>query len=100
MTFEYRPWLVLPKQSVSLPAGSYAVGRGLLYSEILRGAETLFILPPRFRSHEERVGQIYRFDEVRDVGLLKGFKAIWIWSRNLIGLAAKPVRRIMPASAG
>lgn len=35
-TFEYRPWLFLPKKSLELPAGEYAVGRGLLYPEIMR----------------------------------------------------------------
>jgi hypothetical protein len=35
-TFEYRPWLLLPKKTLELPAGEYAVGRGLLYPEIMR----------------------------------------------------------------
>jgi MFS family permease len=102
LAFQYRPWLILPRKALVLHAGSYAVGRGLAYPEIMRlqagTGKTLFILPPRFRSHEQRLAEIYGLAQVRDVGLLKGFRAIWNWSRNLFGLGRTlPVQQVAPA---
>lgn len=83
LAFVYRPWLVLPEQRLELPAGEYFVGRGLVYPEVLaegkpeEGAQRVLVLPPRYRSHEETIARLYGFGGVRDVGLLKGFKAIW-----------------------
>jgi hypothetical protein len=86
LTLEYRPWLILKARTLTLPAGRYAVGRGLFYPEImaLEGEKetTTLLLPPRYRTHEEEVSRAYGFGEVRDVGLLKGFKVIWRWVRS------------------
>lgn len=83
LLLSYRPWLVLPRRSVALPAGKYAVGRGLFYSEIIRidgdDTATALTLPPRFRSHEEEVSSVYAFAGVQDVGVIKGLKAVWNW---------------------
>jgi len=72
-----------------LPPRPYAVGRGLFYPEIRKLADdtedTLLILPPRYKSHEDAVATAYGIAEVRDVGLLKGFKAIWRWLKTLFG---------------
>lgn len=95
LTFEYRPWLLLKPRTVTLLAGRYAVGRGLFYPEIMRveGEETktMLVLPPRYRTHEDEVSLAYGFSEVRDVGLLKGFKAIWRGIKSLFGAEPKPV---------
>jgi hypothetical protein len=90
LRFEYRPWLFMPKKTLSLPAGHYAVGRGLFYPEIVRvqsvdETQTLFILPPRYRTHEEEMRRVYQFGPVLEVGLLKGFKAVWNWLKRLFG---------------
>lgn len=83
LLLSYRPWLVLPRRSVALPAGKYAVGRGLFYSEIIRldGKETstTLTLPPRFRSHEEELSSVYALAGVEEVGVIKGLKAVWNW---------------------
>ncbi len=83
LTFEYRPWLVFPTRTVTLPATAYAIGRGLVYPTIMTvdGAKpkAIFSLPPRYRTHEEALAQIYGIRDVQDVGILKGFKAIWRW---------------------
>jgi hypothetical protein len=94
LTFEYRPWLVLPKQSVTLPEGPLAVGRGLFYPDILlvngKKTKSLLTLPPRYRKHEDELGQIYGIADVRDTGMLKGIKAVWRWfTRNLFGADSK-----------
>lgn len=83
LKFDYKPWLFLPARSITLPAGQYAIGRGLFYPEILtfEGEKTraLLALPPRYKSHETEIGEIYGIRDIRDVGLLKGLKAIWNW---------------------
>jgi hypothetical protein len=89
-TFEYRPWLFLQKRTQTLPAGKYAVGRGLFYPEIMtvegEKAKSLLTMPPRYKKHEEEVAQVYSITDVRDTGMLKGIKAIWRWfTRNLFG---------------
>ena len=85
LVFNYHPWLVLAKRTLVLPAGNYEAGRGVFYSEILRvegeSAKTTFLLPPRYRGHEEEVVKIYNFTGVQDVGL----RAAWLWFKSLFG---------------
>jgi len=85
LIFNYRPWLVLPQRTLTLPAGNYEAGRGVFYSEILRvegdSAKTVILLPPRYRGHEEEIAKIYNFTGVRDVGL----RAAWAWVKSLFG---------------
>lgn len=83
LTFEYRPWLFLAKRTLVLPAGDYAVGTGLINSYIVKAEgdeeyETL-TLPPRYRTHEASIAKVYELAGVRDIGLVKGFKAMWQW---------------------
>jgi hypothetical protein len=81
--FEYRPWLMLAKQTLPLPAAPLAIGRGLFYPDILvvqgNKAKSLLTLPPRYRRHEAELGRIYHITDVRDTGMLKGIKAVWRW---------------------
>jgi hypothetical protein len=83
LVFHYRPWLVLSRRTLILPHGTYAAGRGVLYSEILRvegdSSKTVLLLPPRYRGHEEEVSEIYGLAGVRDIGL----RAAWAWFKNL-----------------
>ncbi len=92
-TFEFRPWLVLPKRTLELPQGNYAVGRGLMYPELMKvnGEETktLFILPPRYKGHEADLAKACGTPDVRDVGILKGLKAVGGAIRSLFGGGAK-----------
>jgi hypothetical protein len=91
--FEYRPWLVLPLRTVELPAGHYAVGRGILYPELMKvegdTTKTLFILPPRYKGHEMELARSAGLTDVRDVGLLKGLKALRAGFRSLFGMEEK-----------
>jgi len=90
----YRPWLILPRRTVTLPSGKYAVGRGLLYPEIVRldsaFERSLVTLPPRFLSHEEEATRIYGLEPVRDIGLVKGFRALWLWLKDRFGFRTQP----------
>jgi MFS family permease len=79
----YHPWLVLPPRTLILPQGTFDVGRGVFYSEVLRvegsEAKTLLLLPPRYLGHENELAQVYHFAGVRDVGL----RAAWAWLTNM-----------------
>ncbi len=59
LVLQYRPWLVLSKRDLELPPGSYAIARGLFYSQIMRveghGLAAVILLPPRYRGHEEEL---------------------------------------------
>ena len=91
LTFHYRPWLVMPGRVLEVPEGKHEAGRGLFYSEILRiegdEAKTVFLLPPRYRGHEEQLAKIYGFAGVREVGL----RAAWKWFTELFTGKAQPV---------
>lgn len=90
--FEYRPWLVMTPRTFEVPPGNFAIGNGLFYPSVERvdGEETTtwFNFPPRYSSHETELGKIFALP-VRDVGIIKGFKAAWRWLRDLFGFGAK-----------
>jgi hypothetical protein len=48
-------------------------------------------LPPRFLSHEEEVTRIYGLEPVQDIGLVKGFKALWLWLKDRFGFRTRPI---------
>jgi hypothetical protein len=83
LMFKFRPWLFLAERTMTLPEGQYAVGRGLVNSEIVKlegdDNRTALLLPPRFRSHEEEVVRVYGLTDVRPVGL----RAAMRWLRNV-----------------
>jgi hypothetical protein len=85
LVLKYRPWLVLPERSLLLPEGKYAIGRGLLYPELMlvdgQSAQTMFRLPPHYRRHEEELTRLYQLEPVQDVGL----KAMWKWLKEVFG---------------
>ena len=95
LRFEYRPWLVMPRQRQALPQGHCFVGRGFFHPVVFReqGNESspVLILPPRYRTHEQEVSDVYGFAGVRDVGLRRFFKAFL----ELLGIGT---RQLAPAS--
>lgn len=86
--FVFKAWPWKPVRAVSVPATSetLAVGCGLFFSTItVNDADTLFLLPPRYRGHEETIAQIYRMGGgVREAGLRKA----WSVFRELFGGSA------------
>ncbi len=92
LMLSYRPWLLLPRRTLTLPAGKYAVGRGLFYSEIIKvegeDLTAMLTLPPRFRSHEAELNSTYKLSGVHDVGVVRGLKAVWKWMMGNEELAA------------
>ncbi len=83
LEFFYRPWLVLATRTAKVPAASLGVGRGLLFSTIMTDdGDTFFVLPPRYRGHEENLARAYKFSGgVRPAGLRKAWSAL----RELFG---------------
>jgi hypothetical protein len=90
LILHYRPWLVLPKRTLTLPEGQYAVGKGLFYSQLMRvegeGLSAALLLPPRYCGHEAELVSIYGLAGVRDAGLRATFR----WLKELVGLKAQP----------
>jgi len=85
MEFVYRPWLVLPERTAIVRDGALHVGKGLFFSSVLtEGGETYFLLPPRYRGHEEELVQVYGLHGVKAAGLRKA----WSVLRELFGGAA------------
>ncbi len=90
LVLRYRPWLAGPPRALSLTAGEYAVGHGLVYSEISRleggNLHPAVLLPPRYRGHEQKLAEIYHLAGVREVG----FRAALRWLRQALGFRAQP----------
>ncbi|MEN9573812.1 MAG: hypothetical protein RL514_1667 [Verrucomicrobiota bacterium] len=94
LVFTYRPWLVLAPRTLTLPKATYAVGKGILHSQIVtvNGEEhtATFTLPPRYSTHEEALSQVYGWGATTDVGIVAGLKAIGRFISELCGFGAKP----------
>jgi hypothetical protein len=85
VVFTYKPWLVLPERSVTITDPTLVVGKGLFFSTVITGKEeTYFILPPRFRGHEEELVKAYGWGGVEPAGLRKA----WSVLRELFGGSA------------
>lgn len=92
LEFHYRPWLVLPRRRLELPGGAddYWAGQGLLNPYLIYPREegkftVLFRLPPRMKRHEEEIARVLALQGVRDVSILRGFKALWHQLRGALG---------------
>jgi hypothetical protein len=96
LVLKYRPWLILPKRTLTLPPGKYAVAKGLLYSEIVRvegdSLKSTILLPPRYRSHEEKLASVYGFTGIRDAGA----RAALRWLMDLVGLKSRQLQMAGP----
>jgi hypothetical protein len=78
LEFHFRPWLVLPVRTAPVPTTTLAVGRGFFLSTIVADSgDTFFLLPPRYRGHEDELVRAYRFaGGVREAGLRKAWSAM------------------------
>jgi len=85
LEFFYRPRLWRPGRSAKVPVekAALAVGKGLFFSSVTAdGAGTLFLLPPRYRGHEEVLARAYLMGGgVRNAGL----RQAWSGLRELFG---------------
>lgn len=85
LEFLYRPWLWLPEKTAKVPVtnADIAVGRGLFFSTVgTEAAGTLFLLPPRYRGHEDVLVRAYQLGGgVREAGLRQAWRVL----RELFG---------------
>ncbi|MBI5688745.1 MAG: hypothetical protein HZC55_01510 [Verrucomicrobia bacterium] len=85
LEFRYRPWLVLPERSATLPVEprQLAIGEGLFFSDVVaEDGATLFSLPPRYHGHEPAVAKAYAMGGgVKPAGLRKAWGAL----RDMLG---------------
>lgn len=99
LAFVHRPWLLMPVREYKPAQQEWMVGRGLFCPEIAaidspgQDPKTMFVLPPRYQSHEVAVARVYGITDVRDVGLLKNVKSAWSWLKGNSGYSAR-----LPAS--
>lgn len=94
LKFTYRPLLLFkPRTSeVTLDAGmTLAIGKGLLGPVLIstkEGDETpirqLFRFPPRYRTHEPELARSLGDLQVRDVSVVRGFRAAWAWVKGQV----------------
>lgn len=89
LRFSWRPWLILAPKFVSIDGAEMFVGKGLFYSVVRRRLaedqrETVFLLSPRYRGHEEAFAVAAGLVGVEDAGLRKGLKAAFQWLRELL----------------
>ena len=87
--FVHRPWLVFRPRTINVTMNRPYIGKGLFFSSVRDTDDkkdiTLFLLPPRYRGHEEKLAQIYKLEGgVRDAGLLKAWSSL----RELFGGSA------------
>lgn len=83
LVLTYRPWLVLPARTMTLPEGNYAVGKAVFWQSLQRvegdDSQNIILLPPRYRGHEEELVKIYGLTGVREAGLRRA----WKWLKEL-----------------
>lgn len=85
--FAFRPWLFMRERRVDIAFTAPAVGKGLFFSTIRDEKITFFLLPPRYRTHEEELARIYSFTGgVEDAGLRRAWSAL----RELFGGGRSP----------
>jgi MFS family permease len=94
LVVKHRPWLIFPERRLTLPAGTYAIGRGIMNPEVIQvqgeWAKSMLSLPPRYLSHETELARLCDLAGVRDVGMLKGFKALWSWLKGRWNASSAP----------
>jgi len=91
LTFTYRPWMVFPAKTAAVPAAGLVVGKGLFLSTVVSGEDaTFFILPPRYRGHEEALSQAYGMAGVNLAGLRKAWGAM----KELFGGSAAKIQMV------
>jgi len=89
LRFAYRPWFLLPRRTVDLPAGPYTLAKDILAPTLLcreqPGGNLVSVanLPPRYRSHEATVGEALGVSEVRCTPIERGLRAAAAWLRGV-----------------
>lgn len=90
VTFSYRPWLVLPRRSVTLPSGDVTIAKGILFPSLLHSLNPeqrrrmVIMFLPRYRSHEQTIATHFAIADIQDSRLMKGFRAVRTWFADML----------------
>ncbi len=83
LVFRYRPVFFAPTRTVILPNTDRHIVWGILMSEINDTVKTnLFCkvsFSPRYKKHEEAIGAALGIADIRDCGLIRGWKGFKLW---------------------
>jgi hypothetical protein len=88
--FAYRPWLILPEQTVPLTRDELCIAKGLLFPSLhqpcpRRGRTAMAVmLLPRYRSHEEQIARHFGLAEVQESPLRRGLLSVRIWFAEML----------------
>ncbi|MHC4886527.1 MAG: hypothetical protein ACYTGH_15735 [Planctomycetota bacterium] len=89
LSFQYRPWLVLPRRALALEVDSKGVdvGLGLLNPYLVKpldgdGFLVLFRFPPCYQGHEEGMAEMLGAGAVRDTSIFRGIRAFFRFLRG------------------
>ncbi|MFA5263422.1 MAG: hypothetical protein WC378_06315 [Opitutaceae bacterium] len=75
--FAFRPWLVGARKEVEVASQGTEIGAGAFVSTLRDSSGTFFILPPRFRDHEQELVSAYGVPGgVQPAGLRKAWSAL------------------------
>lgn len=89
VTFTYRPWLLFPARSVTIPPGNVAIAKGILFPSLLQSLDQqrkriVIMFLPRYRSHEQAIAAHFEIVDIQDSTLAKGFKAVRAWFADTV----------------
>ncbi|MEO0446010.1 MAG: hypothetical protein AAF191_08040, partial [Verrucomicrobiota bacterium] len=100
LQFTYKPYLLFPARTVTIPREGYRVGlrKGLIFPAITMRAEqeeeyqSFLELRVRYWSHEEAVAKGLAVDERQPSRLVQGARNAWSWFRQQLEIDLGPVR--------
>lgn len=93
--FIFKPWLIKPARSIVISEASinFEIGKGLVYPVILesntKSNKIHFRLPPRYRSHEIELNDVLGIKTLREIGMLKGLRAMRQWVNDNVIIKRK-----------
>ncbi len=88
LRFTYRPWLVLRRRTLELPAGDYRLGSGLVCPSVRLldddgDSIAVLRLPPRYRYHEQELVAALGLGGLEELPLRRGLRAAIRWLREM-----------------
>lgn len=100
LVFRYRPWMIFPARDAKIPTGCLALSKGLLCPVLLHGeaadtrSRTMLLLLPRYCSEVSTIADHLKIPDVRDGGVVRGFKAIGNWLADTLGMGSRNAAKL------
>ena len=93
--FSCRPWLIGRRREVTLPAGRYALRKGLI-TPVLQaqraegeGSSAVLTLLPRCKTHEEAVARLLGITDVQEPVARRSFQGAMEWLKGMLGRGSR-----------